>query len=148
MTPTSREEACERIPADDEINIVIQVDTPFERPFIASDKLEYASIADRILGVPIDNIQNRRISVTRSQGFKESEVDLYLDWCKAKAPREIEPGLWDSKAEREWKLKALEDFKATGEYTERDWLTVPDIDTSQLVGAVASRRVDEREYPF
>jgi len=148
MTSASREEACERVPADDEINIVIQVDTPFERPFVASDKLEYASIADRILGIPIDNIPNRRVLLTRRQGYKESEVDLYIDWRKAKAPEEIEPDLWDSKAEREWKVRALEDFKATGTYTERDWLTVPDIDTSQRAGAVASRKLDGVECPF
>ena len=50
-----------------------------QKPFIASDGLEYACAADKLLDTPIDNWRNRRIQAERAHGASEKAI---RDWVR------------------------------------------------------------------
>lgn len=77
-------------------------------PFVASNKLAYDSIADRILDQPAENYRNQGILYRRANGFNEQEIDEFIRWCEAKAPSQLEPDPWDSAAARKYKREALD----------------------------------------
>jgi hypothetical protein len=44
---------------------------------IGPDKLEYASVANRLLGKPLDCVRNRAVLHYRGRGFSEKMIDAF-----------------------------------------------------------------------
>lgn len=58
-----------------------------EKPFIASDGLEYLCVADKILGEPIKSWRNLRIQEERSKGASEEAIREWIKFYDGDDPR-------------------------------------------------------------
>lgn len=58
-----------------------------EKPFIASDGLEYGCFADKILGRPLQSWRNHRIQEERSHGASEAAIREWIRFYDGDDPR-------------------------------------------------------------
>jgi len=81
-----------------------------QAPLIASDGLEYACFADRLLDRPVPNWRNSKIKLLRSQAIPEKEIRRYYEAFDAEAHtgpvrRDAKKCRSDRELSRNWDLK-------------------------------------------